>query len=422
MRTRLLVMAGMMLLFVGPGLAQSSGGSDADDLLTRDTATDNWFGFGETLREQAGVEVGLNLTQFYQLNLSGGLATHKHEGRWTGNYDLTASADLGKLLKIPGASVQVLVEGNWSHGLSPRSIGDVMGVNGQASGDEAIVLSELFWEQILFGGRLQFRVGKIDLTGGFDHEYCPVAFDCNRYANSAATQFFNGGLGLNPTIPFPDPGIGAVVYAGLTEWLYVASGFGDAQADWRETGFNTAFHGPDYFTYLLETGLTPTLPSPNGSLRGAYRFGVWYDPQPKPRHHGLSSKRDDVGAYVSIDQMVWKEQPDPEDSQGLGVFARYGFADSDVADIRNFWSVGGQYKGPVPTRDQDVLGVGFARAALVERAGYDRGYESVLEVYYSAQLTGWMTVSSSFQYIWNPGGVSGVSNAAVLGFRMNINF
>ncbi|MCK4275481.1 MAG: carbohydrate porin, partial [Phycisphaerae bacterium] len=265
-------------------------------------------------------------------------------------------------------------------------------------------------------------IGKLDLGGGFECQGCPVAFDSNAFANDETAQFLNGALVNNPTIPFPDKALGLVVFAEPIDGWYVAAGAADAQGDARETGFNTAFHDEDYFFGIFETGFVADVPSSNGPLVGAYRAGFWYDPQPKSKHGSAEhSKRDDIGMYLSFDQVVLKETADESDSQGLGLFARWGFAHSDVNPIRCFWSVGGQYQGLVPGRDDDVMGLGFACGNLVRAAGYDEPHEAALEMYYSAQIAPWLSISPSLQYIWSPGGTAGVGNAVVLGARVQIS-
>ena len=193
----------------------------------------------------------------------------------------------------------------------------------------------------------------------------------------------------------------------------------------RNLSFNTAFHDEDYFFYVFETGITPQLDSANGPLQGAYRIGLWNDPQPKG-HSDASpsySGRDDVGFYLSCGQLLMKENADPEDSQGFGVFFRYGYASSKRNDMANFWSVGFQYQGLLEGRDDDVLGAGFAQGIFSDKASstYTDDYESVIELYYNAQVTPWLNISPSAQYIANPGGSKTVSDAVVLGERAQIN-
>ncbi|GAI02413.1 unnamed protein product, partial [marine sediment metagenome] len=164
-----------------------------------------------------------------------------------------------------------------------------------------------------------------------------------------------------------------------------------------------------------------------GPLQGSYRAGLWYDPQPKANTDYADagkSYRDDVGFYISCDQMLAKENADPEDSQGLGAFFRFGYASSKRNDITNFWSIGFQYQGLIEDRDGDVLGLGFAQGIFSNSADttYTDDYENALELYYNARVTPWMSLSPSIQYIANLGGSKTASDAVVLGLRAQITF
>jgi len=177
----------------------------------------------------------------------------------------------------------------------------------------------------------------------------------------------------------------------------------------------------------LETGIVPQFDSANGPLQGAYRAGLWYDPQPKANTdyaNAGKSYRDDVGFYLSCDQMLAKENADAEDSQGLGVFFRYGYANSERNDIADFWSVGFQYQGLLEGHDDDVLGAGFAQGVFSDKASttYSDDYENALELYCSIRVTPWLNISPSVQYIGNPGGDKTVSDAVVLGVRAQMTF
>jgi len=284
-------------------------------------------------------------------------------------------------------------------------------------GCRTIDLTEFWYEQALWDGRVRFRIGKLDLTGTFECRGCPVSFDGNSFANDETAQFLNAALVNNPTIPFPDCGLGAIVHLEPLEGLYVSAGVADADADAREMGFNTAFCGECNWFSIYEVGVVPHLPSPNGPLPGAYRAGLWYDPRPKETHSG-GTRTDDVGFYLSFDQMLLRENAD--DAQGLGVFARYGYADAKVASVECFWSVGCQYLGLIPTRDADVLGFGVAQGTLVKAAGFTKPQETVFELYYNAAVLPWLSITPSFQYVLNPGG-DGTPDAVVFGVRLQIS-
>ncbi|NLW86690.1 MAG: carbohydrate porin [Planctomycetes bacterium] len=401
--------------------ADETGGSGANRLWRQETLSNNWFGLGGRLADN-GVSVKLGLTQIFQANVRGGISTHRRSGRYTGSYDLEIELDAEKLLKLPGGNLLVAGKGGWSEGIDEPSVGSLFGVNDDAAGYRSFDVTELWYEQALLEDAFRLRFGKIDLTGGFEHLHCMVAFDANAYANDETSQFLNSALVNNPTIPFGDKGLGAIAYLRPAAWTYFAAGVADANADSRETGFRTTFGGSDDFLGIFETGLVPNLQSTQGPLPGAYRVGLWYDPQPKAHIDGRGVKRDDVGCYLSFDQLVLKENADQEDAQGLGLFARYGWADGDFNTIKSFWSAGAQYAGLVPTRDQDVLGFGLAQGRLSRYADPEAFRETVMELYYNACVAPWLSVSPSMQYVFNAGGSRNSDDAIVIGLRLQMSF
>jgi len=368
-----------------------------------------------------GIEAGLAMTNIYQTNVKGGISTHNHKGRHNGNYDLEMSAALQRLLGFESGSLFLHLEGGWpdTEGIDEPSVGSYFGVNPDAIGNDAILVKQLFYEGPIFGDNLTLMIGKIDFTG---------VFDATAYADDECTQFLNATFVDDPTIPFPEYSLGIVLTYDLTDSWYIMGGIADAQADRRETGFRTTFHDEDYFFYALETGITPELNSGNGTMPGAYRVGMWVDGQDKARFSNNKNYRDDTGFYVSCDQMIAKEDDDAEDTQGLGIFGRFGYANSNLNGIGNFWSIGLQYQGLFERRNDDVVGVGFAQGILSDYAGandgedYTENHENALEVYYNAQVTPWLSLSPSIQYIGNPGVDKTVSDAVVLGLRAQVTF
>ncbi|MFC1675556.1 carbohydrate porin [Planctomycetota bacterium] len=416
------IFSGVVLLLV---IMDVCSAEHAGDVRNGDTLTGGFWGLSDRL-EDDGIEIGFGITNIYQANVKGGLNTHNKRGRYSGSYDLELTADTQKLFGVEGGSLYVHGKGWWSKsgGIDSASVGSALGINGAAGSRDALVIAELWWEQAMFDDTLYLRFGKLDLTGGFECRGCPVSFDSSSFANDETSQFLNGALVNNSSIPFPDYGLGAVLYWNPIEWWYASIGTADAQADARETGFRTAFHGEDYFFYIFETGVTPRLNSANGPLQGTYRIGLWNDPQPKANSDGTESYRDDVGFYISGDQVLAKENSDPEDSQGLGAFFRYGYAPSKRNDITNFFSFGFQYQGLIDGRDNDVLGVGFVQGVFSDSADttYTEDYENALELYYNAQVAEWLNISPSIQYVTNPGGNNAVSDAVVLGLRVQMTF
>ena len=142
----------------------------------------------------------------------------------------------------------------------------------------------------------------------------------------------------------------------------------------------------------------------------------------EPRLSGRGSSRDDWGLYLSCDQLLYRESALPESSQGLGVFARYGWAESEANEITGFWSMGIQYRGLLPNRDEDVLGCGMAQGIFSDRADIPTDAETIMEIYYNAQVTPWVNITPNLQYVAQPAGADDAGDALVMGIRMQMRF
>jgi porin len=377
--------------------------AENDSIWEQNTLTNGFWGLNDQLAD-SGIEAGFGMTNVYQANVKGGTSTHARRGRHSGSYDLELSADLQKLLGFETGGIYMLVEGGWpdAEGIDALSVGSAFGVNADAIGNDAMLVKELYYQGPVFSDNLTLMIGKIDFTG---------VFDASAYADCECTQFLNAAFVDDPTIPFPQYSLGVVLNWDITDSWYLTGGVADAQADGKETGFRTTFHDEDYFFYALETGIT--------AGNGTYRVGLWNDPRPK----GSDNKRDDVGVYTSCDWMLHKENSDPEDSQGLGGFFRYGYAPSKKNDITNFFSLGFQYQGLFDGRDDDVFGVGYGQGFFSNTAAdYTKDYESVCEAYYNAQITPWFVFGPSIQYVANPGGSNTAKDAVVFGLRAQMTF
>jgi len=110
------------------------------------------------------------------------------------------------------------------------------------------------------------------------------------------------------------------------------------------------------------------------------------------------------------------------DTQGVGLFARCGLADEKVNEVRSFWSVGAQYQGLLPGRDEDVLAFGVAQGLLSDDADFTASHETAMELYYNVQVAPWLNVSPSVQVVLNPGGDEARGEAVVLSVRAQLAF
>ncbi|MHC4756975.1 MAG: carbohydrate porin, partial [Planctomycetota bacterium] len=399
--TKILLSIAIVLSIAGFASAEASddGSKVVYDFWRCASPTNGFWGLNDYLAP-SGIEIGLGLTNVYHANVKGGTSTNDRKGRHVGRYDLEMSMDLEKLLGIEGGSFFVHGWGGWTdaEGIDGSSVGSAWGINALAVGNRTLDIVEAFYEGPLFSDSLTIAVGKLDFTG---------IFDASEYADDECCQFLNAALVDDPTIPFPAQGLGVVLNWAITDTWYLMGGAIDAQGDNRETGFRTAFHEQDYYFYALETGVT--------AGNGNYRVGLWNDPQPKANSDRSKNYRDDLGVYTSCDWLVYEENPSTDDGQGLGVFARYGYAPSKRNDVTNFYSAGLQYQGLIEGRDDDVCGLAYAQGEFSDTAAstYPEDYESVMEAYYNAQITPWFNLSPSVQYVANPGGSNTAKDAVI---------
>ena len=392
--------------------------SEATDTWHSESLTNGFWGLNDQLAP-SGIEVGLGLTSLYQANVHGGLSTNNRRGRYVGRYDLELSADLEKLLNIRGGSFFIHGWGGWSdaEGIDGDSVGSAWGIDALSVGDRSMDIVEFFYEGPLVTNDLTIAIGKLDFTG---------IFDANEYADDECSQFLNASFVDDPTIPFSEHGLGIVLNWDITDSWYLMGGIADAQADSRETGFRTTFHDEDYFFYAVETGKTIEFDSANGLMPGTYRLGTWIDSQDKENLSNTQTRRNDAGLYLSCDQMLYKENDDFDDSQGLGGFFRYGWADSKYSSVTNFFSCGFQYQGIFDGRDNDIMAVGYSKGFFSDNdsTNFPQDYESALEAYYNFQISPWFIVSPSIQYVTNPtdGAGTKTSDALLTALRLAVTF
>jgi len=382
--------------------------------LAWERATGDWAG-ARTRLEERGVELALGLTAVWQASHWGGIRS-RPEGKFATSWDVELTLDTHKLGLWEGGTLLVHLEGSKGTGIDERYVGSYFGVNGDAASTAGhrLQFSEYWYEHVFADGLVAVRLGKMDATRDFD---------TNAYANDEVTQFLNSALVNNPTVPFPDYGLGAQVIVRPLRGFYFAAGAWDANAEGWTSGRKTALRSDSDWFVAAEAGLEIGVPAGDEArLPGTYRLGVWHDPR---RYERISDGRPAKGAsgwYLSFDQMVYRESSDPQDTQGLGLFARYGHAPDDHSEIEHFWSAGCQYQGLIPGRDNDVLGFGFAQGRLGQpaRRGTRYGEETVVECYYGIAIGAGAALTLGLQYVRHPG-ASGDS-CLVPGIRLQIDF
>jgi porin len=131
------------------------------------------------------------------------------------------------------------------------------------------------------------------------------------------------------------------------------------------------------------------------------------------------------GLYFLADQTLWREasKEDPA-RQGLTGFFRTAYAPKDRNLAQLGIDGGVVYKGLIPSRDWDTLGLAISYLEISDdlrdaqrdingafvAGGFPAPFtkladhETVIELSYKAQLTAWWTLQPSIQRVFHPGG------------------
>jgi porin len=192
----------------------------------------------------------------------------------------------------------------------------------------------------------------------------------------------------------------------------------------NDTGTQVELNGNDGTLSITELGYAPN--EQTKLAIGGWFYSEKFDDQVDVDAFGNPEKRDSRGFYV-LGQVPLYTQ---EGGKGLVGFARLGFANDDVNQFDYAWSTGVVYTGLIPSRDEGKLGLGVAGAhngskykQAQDLAGTPADSQEIaVELTYSDNLTPWLAVQPSVQYISNPGTNPELDNALAAGVRFTVNF
>lgn len=381
-----------------------------------------------------------------------------------GLLDLEIDVDLGPLVGWQGALLHTNLFQIHGAGLSRGTLDNIITV----SGIEALPSSrvyELSFEQKLFDDRFSLRFGQLAADTEFAVTQTGTVFVNSTFGwpNNMAVVIPSGG----PIYPLAVPGVRAKVVPNANFSLQVGVFDGDPAGPARSgadpdpqrrnrTGTNFRTNDPALviaeaaYAYNIEPGSTGE--AGTVTLGGWHHFGRFdslrFDgnrvPLASPNSTGIARRfRGDSGLYGIIDQTIYREPDDPND--GASVFVRVAGGPSDRNLIDLYVDAGIAYKGLVPGRSDDTVGIAFAlsRVSRTARAfdtdtilatgapGPRRSSEAVLEATYQGVLGPGVTVQPDVQYIFRPsGGIANprdpyagrIRNAAVFGLRTTIRY
>lgn len=404
-----------------------------------DAVTGDWFGARSSLQSR-GIEFfgGYNYTVQSAINVSGAPGSG---WIYSGMLDYGLHLDLEKLVGWRGASVQTTwlwISGN----AIEESVQDNLLISSDLAGFNTFRMLDLWFQQNLLDNKISLRVGQFTADTEF-------------VRSSYSSHFLNRSMGWpvilaanlpggGPSVPLATLGVRLALRP--TDWLTFQSAVFQGNVYNQFTnphGFQWKLNGDNGFLFLNEAQFRWNDRDTETGLPGQFKAGFWALTGQRADPIAASTNSGNYGWYAVLDQMLYREptvasvvqdgkaaQPAAKSSQGLGWFGRMAFAPPDRTLADFYFDTGFAYTGLIPTRDTDVLGLGFAygqvssgaRKIPTFRNSYGDGYQMVFELTYQARVTPWMTIQPDVQFIISPGSSLNFDNAVVLGGSVSIRF
>lgn len=377
-------------------------------------ATMTWCAQAVGLELRNGLDLEIVYTGEW-VQVQGGV---EDEDTYLDNLDITLDADLEQLWGWKNSLFRAYVLGN--QGGSPSSYaGDLQTVS-NIDAPDTWKLYEIWYQRSWKAGANSVRVGLYDFNSEFD-------------VLETAGLFINSSFGIGAEIAqsgengpsiFPTTSL-AVRMALSNESGYYAQAVvmdgvpGDPE---QPHGTHVQLDGDDGLMLAAEVGYEAAEASPKFAL-GSWRYTRDVD---RDASDEVVSAQDNWGVYGLGEAQIFTEQ-DPR--QGLAGFVRYGIAKRDINQLQNYFGAGLVYTGLWPGREQDQFGLAVASAGLSgtyrrqQRAvgAEPASRETTIELTYRTQLTPWLALQPSYQYVIDPSAMRSRDDARVFLFRFELS-
>jgi porin len=382
--------------------------------------TGDWFGARDALFD-VGIDLRTNLSQFYQGVTSGGLRQAIPYGL---KFDYFGTIEGEKLLGWEGLFVNLHGESRFGQSVN-QNVGSLVPANFALEFPKPVgnvsALTNMQIEQFL-GPDVVVSFGKLNAADGVNiHPFL---------GGNGINRFMNEAFVLSPLygrlIPYSTPGAG-ISYLRDFDPVFTFLVL-DTNGRPGTAGVSHMFSNGATLFGSLRVPVTPFGLPGHQSLEAGYASGRFSPLSPDDYIilAGVPAQRR-TGSWLvtyGFDQFLVMD-PDDE-NKGWGVFANISLADQTTNPVHWFLNLGAGGTSPFPGRSADSWGVAYyylatsdvLRQALGPRA--PSAGEQAVEVYYSAGITGWLTVTADIQAI-DPGQVDARS-AFLFGLRAKIDF
>ncbi|WP_165324709.1 carbohydrate porin [Rhizorhabdus phycosphaerae] len=339
-----------------------------------------------------------------------------HNTYWLDNLNITADADLDRLVGWQGGALHVHVLNNFG-GMPNNAAGTLQGVDNIEVPSQRLRLFEAWLEQGI-GENTTVRAGLYDLNSEF-------------YANDAAGTLTAPAFGVGSEISATGPN-GPSIFPSTALAVRVEHRF-DGNGVIRFAAMNAHANtvgDPGGVDFKFHDGLL--LIGEAGIERDLeLTVGVWAYTRRQDDIYavdgdGAPLRRKAHGAYVIFEHPLGGQ----EGPGAAKAFFRAGVSDGRTTPFRGGWQAGITIAQPIASRPDGVFSIGANqgylskgyRASLRDGGTRSTAAETALEVTYADMLFGKLGVQPILQLVLDPGGEKSRGPVGVFGMRFSIGF
>ncbi len=406
----------------------------------------DWGGLHKRLKDH-GVIVNLDWLTENAGNVTGG----RRKGfDFSGQVALSVDFDLNKIMGWKDTAFHFLAVNGNGRSLSPDYLGDGLAAPQEIYGGRGNVVAHLVWAY----GEKAFFDKHLNLAGG----WLPVgSFFAASPLNCRLMNVITcGNPHPLPNYPgeadWPQASFGGIARYWFSPELYAMVGLFSVENDFGTGGGGSsgwAWADPHKSGVSVPVELAWIPSFGHDKLVGHYKFGFDHDTH---RYPDVSNTTVPEGErithpremwYVTADQMLMRQGPGLTD--GLIAFGGYVHGSPNVSPLKMQIFAGLTTTGAAWHRKADTVSVAwhvlqmssaFTRAQeAAEFAGASfpltidgftaygpQNTEQLVEANYAIAVYRGVTFMPDFQYMIRPGATTRTPDAAILGFRSNINF
>ncbi|MDZ4202699.1 MAG: carbohydrate porin [Gallionella sp.] len=377
-----------------------------------DTLSGDWGGTRTSLFER-GITVELAHKSDLLANIAGGVA---RGGVWLMNSDIAASLDMDKLAGWGGSSAFVQYHVQHGNPSINSYTGSFAGVSNIETGASTGQFYQAWLQHNTDGDQFSILAGLYAIDTEFYVTDTSGLFLQPPYGMSA--EMAQTGQNGPPVFPMGALGI-RLKYNGDGFYLQGALTDGVPGNPLDPHGTQIRLDAGDGTLAVAEFGYTPE------TVEGQYNktaFGLWrYSARAADLDPAVAAQHIDQGAYVLAERTLMAEQGDP--AQGLAGFVRFGVVNKNVYQTDWSGSIGLNYQGLFDGRDDDAAGIALTTShasGKYRQLNLSDTSETVIELTYRAQINNWFSMQPSLQYISNPSMDPTLSDAWVIGARLEL--